>query len=228
LASAAVSVVRRHRHRHDGGYNSGVRELVPGLLHWTAVRETIGLDVSSYYHARARVLVDPMTPPDGMDALARHGTPEEILLTSRHHLRHGERFGEAFGCTVRCHRLGLHEFTHGEDVRPFEFGDTLKGGIVAHEVGALTPEETALHLPDLGAVALGDSLVRDGDGPLEFVPPWLMGDDPEGVQAGLLEAFRRLLALDWDTLLLAHGDPWVGGAKDALRGFVAEPRVGEW
>jgi hypothetical protein len=205
-----------------------MRELLPGLLHWTARHERIGTDVSSYYHAPARALIDPMTPPEGLDAVAAHGTPAEILLTNRHHYRHSGRFSEAFGCTVRCHRLGLHEFTHGEQVVPFEFGDELAGGIVAHEVDAICPEETALHLPDAGALAFADGLVRSGDGPLEFVPGWLMGDDPESVRAGLVAAFRRLLSLDFDHLLLAHGDPVVGGGKEALRRFVDEPRVARW
>jgi hypothetical protein len=54
---------------------------------------------------------------------------------------------------------------------------------------------------------------------LGFVPDFLM-DDPDATKAGLREAYRRLLALDFDVLLLAHGDPVVGGAKEALRGFI--------
>jgi hypothetical protein len=49
----------------------------------------------------------------------------------------------------------------------------------------------------------------------------LLGDDPEGVKTGLRRSYRRLLDLDFDSLLFAHGDPIVGGGKDALRGFAA-------
>jgi hypothetical protein len=45
-------------------------------------------------------------------------------------------------------------------------------------------------------------------------------DDPEQTKAGLRDAYRRLLELDFDVLLLAHGDPVVGEAKQALRDFV--------
>ena len=45
-------------------------------------------------------------------------------------------------------------------------------------------------------------------------------DDPERTRAGLREAYRRLLDLDFDRLLLAHGDPIVHGAKDELAAFV--------
>ena len=54
---------------------------------------------------------------------------------------------------------------------------------------------------------------------LGFVPDHLM-DDPEQTRAGLRDAYRRLLELDFDVLLLAHGDPVVGEAKQALRDFV--------
>ena len=45
-------------------------------------------------------------------------------------------------------------------------------------------------------------------------------DEPEQTKRGLREAYRGLLELDFDLLLLAHGDPVVGGARDALREFV--------
>ena len=54
---------------------------------------------------------------------------------------------------------------------------------------------------------------------LTFVPAWLM-DEPEQTKEGLRAAYRALLELDFDRLLLAHGEPVVGGAKSALRSFV--------
>jgi glyoxylase-like metal-dependent hydrolase (beta-lactamase superfamily II) len=53
---------------------------------------------------------------------------------------------------------------------------------------------------------------------LRFVPEQYM-DDPERTKEGLRAAYRRLLDLDFDTLLVAHGEPVVGGAKAALREF---------
>jgi hypothetical protein len=44
-------------------------------------------------------------------------------------------------------------------------------------------------------------------------------DDPEQTKAELRDAYRRLLELDFDLLLLAHGDPVVGDGKAALRAF---------
>ena len=57
--------------------------------------------------------------------------------------------------------------------------------------------------------------------PLSFVPDEYMGPDPEAVKAGLRESYERLLERDFDHLLLAHGNPWVGGGKAALQAFLA-------
>jgi hypothetical protein len=143
-------------------------------------------------------------------------------MTIRHHLRDGERFAVAFGCRLRCHEAGLHEFKGGPEVEGFRIGEELAPGVTALEVDAISPDETALHLEHGGgAVAFGDGLTRPGGGSLRFVPDYLMGDDPERVKRELTSAFDRLLELDFDTLLFAHGDPLVRGGKEALLGFVA-------
>jgi hypothetical protein len=198
-----------------------MREILPGLFHWTAVHPKIEIEVSSHYLAPARVLLDPLMPAEGFDWFRGARAPRDILLTNRHHYRHCAEFERAFGCAVWCNAEGMHEFTHGETVRPFRAGDALPGGVASHAVGVLCPDETALLLPIAGgALAVADGVIRDGDGPLDFVPDPLLGDDPAAIKAGLKAAYARLLALEFDTLLFAHGNPWVGGAKEALRAFV--------
>jgi hypothetical protein len=44
-------------------------------------------------------------------------------------------------------------------------------------------------------------------------------DEPAKTKEGLRDAYRRLLDLDFELLLLAHGDPVVSGGKEALRAF---------
>jgi len=195
-------------------------EIASGLWHWTARRESIGSDVSSYYLESERVLIDPMIPPAGLAWLERHGAPEHAVLTNRHHDRDAWRLRDAFGCTVHCIRNGLYELEGRGPVEAFEFGDELPGGISVHEVDAICPDETALFIPRHRALACADGVVRWRAGDeLQFVPDSLM-DEPEQTKRGLCEAYRRLLDLDFDVLLLAHGEPVVGGARDALRAFI--------
>jgi hypothetical protein len=197
-----------------------VYELKPGLWHWTARHEHIHADVSSYYLAAERVLIDPMIPADGLEWFERQGRPEHVLMTNRHHDRHAWRLRDAFGCTVHCIRNGLHELEGRGPVAPFDFGDQLPGGAIVHEIDAICPDETALHIPPYGVLACADGVVRMGpDAELGFVPDNLM-DDPERTKEGLREAYRRLLDLEFDSLLLAHGEPVVGGGKATLRAFL--------
>ncbi len=197
-----------------------MQEIAPGLWHWTALHDHIQMEVSSYYLLEERVLLDPVIPPGGLSWFEPHGAPEHVLLTNRHHDRQAWRLREAFGCEVHCIRNGLHELDGRGAATPFDFGDELPGGIVVHEVDAICPDETALYIPAHGALACADGVVRwrRGD-PLGFVPDELM-DDPEKTKQGLRDAYGRLLELDFDLLLLAHGDPVVGGGQEALRGFV--------
>jgi hypothetical protein len=77
----------------------------------------------------------------------------------------------------------------------------------------------ALEIRSAGALALADGLVHYGGG-VRFVSDNLM-DDPPGTKRGLVASFEELLDVDFDTLLFAHGEPIVGGGKDALRDFLA-------
>src|SRR5436309_2107291 len=137
-----------------------MQEIAPGLWHWTAPHEQLRSDVSSYYLSSERVLVDPMIPPEGLDWFEERGRPEHVALTNRHHDRHSWKLREAFGCTVHCIRNGLYELEGRGPVEPFEFGDELPGGIVVHEVDAICPDETALHIPAHRALACADGVVR--------------------------------------------------------------------
>jgi glyoxylase-like metal-dependent hydrolase (beta-lactamase superfamily II) len=75
-----------------------------------------------------------------------------------------------------------------------------------------------LHIPAHDALACADGVVHY-EGSLGFVPERFM-DEPEATKRRLREAYGRLLDLDFELLLLAHGAPMVGGAKQALREFV--------
>jgi hypothetical protein len=197
-----------------------MQEMRTGLHHWTATHPRIQMQVSSYFVEPSRTLIDPMVPPDAGLEWFRDHPPERIVLTNRHHYRDSAAFADEFGCPVLCHEAGLHEFEDGPDVDGFSFGDRLADGIVALEVDAICPEETAL-LIDIegGALAFADGLIRYG-GELGFVPDQLLGDDPDAVKRGLVEAFARLAEHDPDCLLFAHGDPLLGGGGEALRRFV--------
>jgi hypothetical protein len=211
------------------------REILPGVVHWTAVHPKLGIDVSSHFLLDARILIDPLLPPGGLDWLRTQGPPEHVILTNRHHWRHCSEIVCAFALPVWCNELGLHEVAHetGADyVRGFRAGAVLPGGIESHGVGVLCPDETALRIPvrdGSACLAVADGVVRmgeqlRGDGPLTFVPDNLIADSTAQatvVKRGLRDAYRRLCELEWTTLLLAHGLPLVNNGREKLRDFAA-------
>ena len=196
-----------------------MEEIRSGLWHWKAIHPKLEIEVSSYYVAGSGALIDPMLPPEGVEWFRQHGGPWRVVLTNRHHYRQSDAFRNELGCPVLCHEAGLHEFEAGAEVEGFRFGDQVAPGIVALEVGAICPEETALHI-DLGGglLSFADGLINYGE--LGFVPDSLLGDDSDAVKRGLHDSLRALLDRDFDGLLFAHGDPLLGGGKRALEQFV--------
>jgi len=199
-----------------------MQEILPGVWHWTSLHENFDQLVHSYFmpNVGGGVLIDPRLPGGGLEAVRELGEPANALLTNRHHYRHAGHFREAFGTTVHCHSAGMHEFSEGEEVEPYEHGDMLAGSIEALEVGVLCPEETALLIPVHGGIlALGDCVIHYG-GELGFVPDEHMGEDPPAIKRGIKGSLARYLDREFQHLLFAHGDPIVGDGRERLEAFV--------
>ena len=227
LTDICVLNTPKSGHLHTNrGIVRGVQEVLPGVFHWTGRHPRIQIEVSSYWLEESGVLLDPLVPAqEGLEWFAQRAVaPAAILLSNRHHYRESARFVERFGCSVHCNRAGLHEFSASEPIEGFDTGDRLPGAAVACELGAICPDETALHLPGKRALVIADGVVRGGpygqSGPLGFVPDSLM-DDPPATKRGLLAGLARLLAqLDFQHLLLAHGGPVIGDGRELLTDLV--------
>jgi hypothetical protein len=190
-----------------------VNEIAPGIRHWKAPHPNIGVEVSSYWLPDLKLLLDPIAVPDEVEGV------ECILLSCRHHVRDSLEAAERLGATVHAPRTGMREFGDDTEIQPYDFGDPLlDGAVVPHQVGGLSPDETALHIPSVSALCLADGAIRYGD-ELGFVPDQYM-DDPERDKADLKRGFAELAdQLDFDVLLVAHGEPYPSGGRDALRKF---------
>jgi len=195
-----------------------MNEIAPGIFHWKTRHPNIGADVSSYYLRDERVLIDPMQPEEGLDWFRENGPPEHVLLSNRHHDRDSAKFVEAFGCTVHASRPGMHEFSDDQQVEPFDFGDELPGGVRAYEAGAICPDDTALYIPAHSALSVADGVINYGG--LGFVPEEHLGDDIDAIKQEIRDSYARIAAeTEFENLLVAHGDPVIGGGRDALAQF---------
>jgi glyoxylase-like metal-dependent hydrolase (beta-lactamase superfamily II) len=193
--------------------NAAMEEIAPGIRHWKAVHPNLGIDVSSYWLPELKLLLDPLAVPEEVEGV------EHILLSCRHHTRDSLEAAERFGATIRAPRTGMHDYPADTPIQPYDFGESLlDGAVTTHEVGGLSPDETALHIPSVHALSIADGAIRYGDD-LDFVPDQYM-DDPDKDKADLKRGFGELAdRLDFDVLLLAHGKPYPSGGRDALRRF---------
>ncbi len=195
-----------------------MHEIAPGIRHWTAEHPKIGMEVSSYWLPSLRVLLDPLAVPAEVDDVA------EIVLANRHHLRDALEVRERFEARIRAPRAGAHEFDDADPVEFYDFEEGLAGGaIIPYQVTELWPDDGALHIPSLKALAIADTVVQFGDSDLMLVPDHLMGD-AEAERRGIIDGLAALAErLEFDHLLLAHGTPIVGEGRDRLREFVRGP-----
>ncbi len=198
-------------------------EVVDGVFHWQARHPRTGGQAHSHLLVEARAVLDPMVPPDALELLRSH-PPERVVLSNRHHYREAGVLVKEFGCPVLCPESGLYEFEgDAREVEPYAFGDRLAPNLVAHEVGSICPDDAALELREgAGVLAFADGLMHH-DGRLHFVSDGLLADDPaqvEDVKRGLRASLERLLELDFDTLLFAHGEPLPTGGRERLAGFL--------
>jgi hypothetical protein len=193
--------------------NAAMDEIAPGIRHWKAEHPNLGADVSSYWLPDLRLLLDPIAVPDEVEGV------EHIVLSCRHHVRDSLEAAERFGATVHAPRTGMHDYPDDTPIQPYDFGEPLlDGAVTPYQVGGLSPDETALHIPSVNALSIADGAIRYTD-ELHFVPDQYM-DDPEKDKADVRRGLGELAdRLDFDVLLLAHGEPYPSGGRDALRAF---------
>jgi hypothetical protein len=192
-----------------------MQELTPEIRHWTAVHPNIDWEVSSYWLPDLRALLDPLAVPEEVDGI------DEIVLTNRHHKRDAIAARERFGAVVRVPRAGLHEFAEGDSVEPYDFGEPFAdGAITPYQVTELWPDDGALHIPSVDALAIADTVLNDG-GELAWMPDVCFGDldaEQESIRSGLA---RLAAELEFSHLLLAHGAPIAREGRERLREFAS-------
>ena len=82
----------------------------------------------------------------------------------------------------------------------------------------LWPDDGALHIPSLEALAIADTVLSENDR-LQFMPD-VCFDDAAAERRSIQDGLSRLAEeLEFTHLLLAHGAPVVGDGRERLREF---------
>jgi hypothetical protein len=129
-----------------------MREIFPGVFHWTTFHEPIRTRVSSYYVQGAGIVIDPKVPEEGLDALPE--APQQVVLTIGLHHRDAPKFADMFGIPIRAPREAEERLRGRLEVEQFSDGDEVAPGVTAIQIGKLCDDEYALHIAvEKGAIS---------------------------------------------------------------------------
>jgi hypothetical protein len=186
-----------------------VREVAPGLWLWRQPhwewREGADWEpeVSSFVVESGGevVLLDPLAPrPTATEVWSRLESrpPTAAVILKPDHIRDVELFVHWYGARP----FGPYLFWEGDkpriDLVPVRPGDTLPGGLQALSDGR-GGMETPVYLPEQRALVFADGMTAPG-GDLRI---WWS----RGYEARTLPAFRSLLELPFEIVLVSHGAP---------------------
>ena len=190
-----------------------MKELAPGVHHWTAPHpgwepgaepespadwpEQVGCVL--YQAPGAAVFIDPQVPDELWPALDAQvgGRPVVVLTTLRFHGRTRDAVLARYDGAKLRHDAPMPA---GVDALAFPRFD-----------------ETMYWLPGPRVLVPGDRLIGDGAGGVRMCPASWLGYLPGEDAAGeLREALQPLLELPVEHVLVSHGDPVIGGGHAAL------------
>jgi hypothetical protein len=199
-----------------------LEQLRPGLYRWTAVHPDAdpnpkpgspadwGPEVGSvaYEAEDALVLIDPLVPDDGWDALdhlvERQGQRVAVITTLSFHRRSRPAVVERYRASTSRARK------------------TLPVGV--ETIAIRGAGETMVWLPGPRALIPGDRVLGDDAGGLRLCPESWLRYLPSGMtRAQLGEELRPLLDLPIELVLASHGEPVLAAGRDALRRAIESP-----
>jgi glyoxylase-like metal-dependent hydrolase (beta-lactamase superfamily II) len=187
--------------------------LLPGLFVWQEYDSAVKAELfsSALVTAAGLYIVDPIPLMDKrelMDVAPVSG----VVVTNSNHLRAASDYANKFGAPVFAH---AESFPHKEFPCLIEIDD---GRRIANQLEVITidgapPGEIALyHSPNGGTLIVGDALINFEPYGFTFLPRKYCRDQKE-----MRRSLRKLLGLEVERMLFAHGTPLISGASARLR-----------
>jgi glyoxylase-like metal-dependent hydrolase (beta-lactamase superfamily II) len=186
-----------------------MRDVAPGLWLWRQPhpqweegadweREVASFAVES---RGAALLLDPLAPPprarevwDRLDALA----PRAVVVLKPDHVRDVDLFVRWYGADAYGPQLFWRDDVPRTELKAVQPGDELPGGLSAHHDGR-GAAETPVYLPEQRALVFADGLTAPRGVLRVWATPWH--------EERTLPALRALLDLDFELVLVSHGEP---------------------
>jgi hypothetical protein len=207
-----------------------------GLWRWTARHPEwhpgeFGAEVASFavHTGDTTLLIDPLLPPDPASVLEviedTLGDRLAVLITIPYHVRSAEQLWRRYRgdaeTTIHGHPASAKRLDDRSAFREIEPGAPLPGGVTAHRIGKPRRYEMPLHLPSHAALVFGDA-VAETEGRLAV---WATDKVDAKVERFYRERFNPTLAplleLDFDSVLVTHGQSVLKNGKKALKDALA-------
>jgi len=216
--------------------SSTPERLADGLWRWTARHPEwhpgeFGSEVASFAVATGDdlLLIDPLLAPESQPVLdlvdELLGRRLAILISIPYHVRSSEeiwrRYRDQTDCTIWGHAACAKRLGDRAGFREIELGVPLPTGVSAHAIGRPRRQETPLYFPSQRALAFGDA-VAEVDGELRV---WSTGKVDDRRARWYRERFNPtlepLLELEFDRVLVTHGQPVMADGRAELRAALA-------
>ncbi|NQU10872.1 hypothetical protein HQ590_08785 [bacterium] len=199
-----------------------LERVTPHLYRWSSLHPQWKITFSSFALVTPDgvALVDPIKPsPAALKKIQALGRPLGIFLTSANHDRDADWFRRQFAVQIYAHEKARSGCDTKLDVLVLD-NEKLPGGLrVVALPGAGAGEIGLVSKLDGGLVILGDLLFNPQEGGLAFLPEQYCEDGKQTRRSA-----RRLLDLNFRTLVVSHGEPLTTNAKRQVAAFLKRRR----
>jgi len=196
-----------------------MKEIASGVYSWSVFSEPHGYDFNGHLilDPAGNICIDPVeASAEDLAHIKRLGVAR-ILLTNRNHSRASKRFRAETGAPVAIHPADApHARSQGAEIDDELAHGQRIGPLTVVAAAGKSPGEIALHWPARRLLIVGDAFVGNPPGKLALLREQVM-DDP----AALRRSVAKLLALDFDGVLVGDGVSILSGAKARLEELVA-------
>ena len=196
-----------------------MQEIVPDIFTWAWFSEPHGYNFNGHLlrHPEGNLCIDPVPPDEGdLAEIVRIGV-SKILLTNRNHSRAANLIRTRTAAKALIHRDdAAHAKGQGAEIDgELAVGQRI-GPLTIVPVPGKSPGEVALHWPERRLLIVGDAVIGNPPGRCGLLREKVM-DDPAHLKASV----RKLLDLEFDTLLFGDGVSILHDAKARLKELVA-------
>lgn len=191
--------------------------LSPFLVSWTVRDPIIRTDLTStaLLTLEGWWLIDPVPITDHvLDRLLGNQPLLGILLTNENHERASNQIAQKRTVPIHAHEVTLGRL----EVNPTHFfrdGDILKGNLHILHIPGPSLGESCFYDPQNQVLVIGDALINLKETNFTFLPDKYC-HDPVQAKNGL----KRLLNLEFNTIVFAHGPPLTMNAKNQFKALL--------